>query len=206
MQVNFTGIQNISYDYRKYKESIYNGYSLELPLDEDIDKNNYDEDVSEHYINLELTDDENGQDLTEFRKQIKTTDLKGDCLHPVRKNLLNIAIIEEKYTDNTKPDVSIIINNHPDELEINDKNLPMFSYITKLLKRISKADDESFIITKDYLQNDAATSIIPGEDLSEEYSKGYIYKLGEIHAPDNVKKGAENMSKIITDRMLDYFS
>ena len=71
MNVNFTGIKNVGYEFRKYREAVYDDGSFEfLDPDEDMDKDEYDEDIQDHYLTVQLTDDFQGKDLTEFSPRL----------------------------------------------------------------------------------------------------------------------------------------
>ncbi len=191
MNINFTGIQNIGYKVQDYQVE---------------NSRTYKQKCDEHFINLQLTNDENGNDLTEFKNKLATSDIASNINynHP---DYLNIIFSKETIIDydDKSTDLNIIINDE-DELEVNDRNLPLLSHIAKLLTRISQSDDDQFMITKEYLENDAATAIIPGENLEDEYGNDYFYKIVQDHSPKTVKQGATKMSEILTERMIDYFS
>lgn len=208
MNISFTGIKNMGYQYRQYREAYYEDGSTEyLDPDEDIDKDDYDNDIEEHYLTVQLTDDYNGKDLTEFRNQLKKADIVGNPLHPVNSNLLSIAVCKENLTEDcVKPMISLYINDVAEPLEINDKNLSILSFIAKLLKRVSNCKDKDFVVNKDYIENDAATSIIIGDDLREDFGKYYDNLIDQAHSPEVVRNGAGEMCDIVTQRMIDYFS
>lgn len=191
MNVSFTGIKNIGYEYREYDEG-----------NEDFNDNS-----TEHFLTVQLTDDFNGKDLTEFRNKVKTSTLK-DYFHPVNPDLLNICMAKEVISDNLakSSELSIYINDSEDELHVEDKNLTMLSYIAKLLTKISKLPDHKIKVDENYLEIDAQKSIILGNDLRSDYGEYYDDIIHQVHSPDTVKQGAAEMSKILTDKMIDYFS
>lgn len=191
MNVSFTGIKNIGYEYREYDDG-----------NEDFNDNS-----TEHFLTVQLTDDFNGKDLTEFRNKVKTSTLK-DYYHPINPDLLNICMAQEVISDNIgeSTELSIYINDSEDELHIEDKNLSMLSYIAKLLTRISKLPERAIKVDEDYLENDAQKSIILGNDLRADYGEYYDNIIHQVHSADTVKQGAEEMSEILTDKMIDYFS
>ncbi len=208
MNISFTGIKNMGYQLIQYREAYYEDGTTEyLNPGEDIDKDDYDSDVEEHYLTVQLTDDYNGKDLTEFKNKLKTADIEGNPLHPVNSSLLNITVCKENLTDDfTKPMISLYLNDATEPLEINDKNLSILSFVAKLLKRVSVSKDKDFVVNKDYLESDAATSIIIGEDLREDFGKYYDQMIDQAHSPEVVRNGAGEMSDILQQRMIDYFS
>ncbi len=208
MQINFTGIKNIGYETRQTRSIYYDDGTCEfLCPDDDMSKEDYDEDIYDHYITVQLTDDYNGKDLTEFRNKIKNTKF-AEYLHPENPDLLSFSISKTDFTDEfvTKPEVEFYINDCADELEVKDENLALFSYFGKLLKRISQMKDSEFIVNKNYIETDASTSIIIGDDLREDYGEHYEQIMKQVHSPEVVRNGAKEMDKILVDRMLDYFS
>lgn len=199
MRVNFTGIKNIGYEKRQYSQYV--------EPDEKYPEEFY-EVEDEHFLNLELSDDEKGNDLTEFKNKIQTTDL-NDYYHPVDPNMLNIAISKDTVTDylGKTVDYQVYINDADKELEVNDQNLQFFSYLAKLINKITNNPDNKFKIDTDYIYSkDAAVSVILGENLEETYSNKYIETIDDIYSPKRVKIGAAEMNNIINDMMMDYFN
>ena len=88
MRINFTGIKNVGYETRQYFHYVNNHESGD----------EFEEVEEEHFLNLELTDDKDGNDLSEFKKMIKTTDLNYYD-HPVDPAMLNIAISRDVVSD-----------------------------------------------------------------------------------------------------------
>lgn len=208
MQINFTGIKNMGYEYRQYRTYVdEDGDVIFVDPDENVSKKDYDEDNYEHYLNVQLTDDYNGKDLTNFRNAVKTSDL-CNYLHPVNPTMLNISIDKTDFTDEyaAKPEVDFFINNREGErLEVNDRNLKLFSFIGQLLKRISTLNDNDFVVNKDYIENDAATSVLLGYDLRDEYGNYYDNVMDQTHSPEIVRNGAAKMSEILTNKLVGYF-
>ena len=195
--INFTGIRNIGYERRNYMQKHY---------DEATDSQFKDQE-EEHFINIELTDDYNGKDLTEFKNVLKTSTL-SNYTNPIHPNFLNIGISKEVVTEdfNKTKDYQVWINDADSELFVNDKNLRMFSYIAKLLKRIENTPDKNFVVNNDYLNYDAKDSVILGEDLEKTYGKYYNQAIRDIHSPEHVKRGAGEMNDLVKDMMFDYFA
>lgn len=196
--INFTGIKNVGYTQRYYTQK---GEYVKTG-------DEFTEVENEHFINFELTDDFNGNDLSEYKRIIRTTDLHN-FVNPVNPNFLNIMISKDVVTDNLGPkkDYQIWINDSDRELEIKDKNLAMMSFIAKMLRKATNMPENKFVVNRDYLDSyDAKSAIIMGENLEDTYKELYPAKIRKIHSPKNVKRGAEEMNDLVKDMMFDYFA
>ena len=198
MRINFTGIKNVGYETRQYFHYVNNHESGD----------EFEEVEDEHFLNLELTDDKDGNDLSEFKKMIKTTDLNYYD-HPVDPAMLNIAISRDVVRDylGQTIDYQVYINEADKELVIKDENLPFFTYLAKLMNKVKDTPDNKFKLEDDYLYSkDAAVSVIIGEDLEDTYGESYPDALKEIYSPQKIKSGISTMNNIIRDMMMDYFN
>ena len=198
MRINFTGIKNVGYETRQYFYYVNNHESGD----------EFEEVEDEHFLNLELTDDKDGNDLSEFKKMIKTTDLNYYD-HPVDPAMLNIAISRDVVRDylGQTIDYQVYINEADKELVIKDENLPFFTYLAKLMNKVKDTPDNKFKLEDDYLYSkDAAVSVIIGEDLEDTYGESYPDALKEIYSPQKIKSGISTMNNIIRDMMMDYFN
>ncbi len=202
MQINFTGIKNIGYERRYYEQSSVNDQN------EEFDDEDFEEKEQEHFINLELTDDIYGKDLTEYKNIIKTTNLRN-YTNPINPNFLNLMISKAEVTDHLgkAKDYQLWINKSDNEFIVNDQNLKMISFIAKILRKISNTPEEKFIVNKDYINSDdAKNGVALGENLEETYEQYYDEAIKQIHDPKNVKKGALEMNNILQEIMIDYFA
>lgn len=198
MRINFTGIKNVGYETRQYFHYVNNHESGD----------EFKEVEDEHFLNLELTDDKDGNDLSEFKKMIKTTDLNYYD-HPVDPAMLNIAISRDVVSDylGQTIDYQVYINEADKELVIKDENLPFFTYLAKLMNKVKDTPDNKFKLEDDYLYSkDAAVSVIIGEDLEDTYGESYPEALKEIYSPQKIKAGISAMNNLIKDMMTDYFN
>lgn len=198
MRINFTGIKNVGYETRQYFHYVNNHGSGD----------EFEEVEDEHFLNLELTDDKDGNDLSEFKKMIKTTDLNYYD-HPVDPAMLNIAISRDVVSDylGQTIDYQVYINEADKELVIKDENLPFFTYLAKLMNKVKDTPDNKFKLEDDYLYSkDAAVSVIIGEDLEDTYGESYPDALKEIYSPQKIKAGISAMNNLIKDMMTDYFN
>ncbi len=224
MQVSFTGFKNVGFEKLVYK----NGYSNPEEFDE-IDDDNFDNediddddlnddddndldddfsvDVEEQMISVQLTDDEDGNDLTEFKKLLSQTNLKN-TLNPLNEDRFTFTISKEtvKEEHETIEDYEIYVNNADKELTVMDKNLKILSFIAKLLTRISESPDEKLAPNIDFLYSEeAAKSTIPGTDLREDMGDRYEDEIRWVYNPEMVREGAQEMCDNFQDIMLDYF-
>lgn len=197
MNIHFTGIKNVGFETRSYAQKYE---------DEEDDNKNFNEIEDEYFLNVQLSDDKDGNDLTEFRDHVRKTGLKNFS-HPYNPNMLSLQIskdvLERGYSKNI--DYQVYINDADKELEVNDNNLQMFSYLARLLNKISNLPNQKLIAEREYLSDDAAESVILGENLKETYGDAYNYEIERIHSPNIVKYGARKMSSLITEIMANYF-
>lgn len=176
--VNFTGIRNIA--------------RVEFKRTNDV--------VSKS-LSMVLKDDVNGKDLTEFNSVIKKiTDTTSHYKNNVNPDVLNIEC--GKYGKLK----SLYINGK--YIEANDKNLPVFSYLGKLTKKISAMPDKNFYIDKDYLMTEADEALIHGVKMSENLpdfikTKEFIKQFFEV---SYVKKTAKDINNFIQNLMNKYFN
>lgn len=152
--------------------------------------------IKASYLNTQLKDDQYGNDLTEYKKLISK---HKAFQNPYYSNFINIVNINHKGTNVTVLNGVIIPEN--------DNFLPLFEFIAKLTKKISKMPEEEIIHDFNYLQHDysdfglllnrrVSTSLQP-------YDKEWKEK---IHNPKGIKKCAGKILKGIEAEMLEYFA
>ena len=163
--------------------------------------------MDESFLNIQLKDDLNGNDLTEFKKLLSTTDM-DKTPNPIGRDFVNLAIIKEHSVENGKivDDHSFFIND--DRLDVNDGNLKFLSYIVKLVKRISETPEEKFARNFDFVDGpEAPKAIVLGEDMDElGHEVGIPFMTKDLYKPKNVKAGAEDMFNTMQNIMMDYFA
>jgi len=194
MQINFTGIQNTAQ---------YNQLFYPLMQDEEgrtfYSKNQY---IKACHLNTELSDDESGQDLTAY-KQLLENSAMPEAKNNIYSRFMNVSILRPNYSPN---DINLFLNGIP--IDICDKNIPIISFVSKILNRILKQPEEDFIITSDYSPvDDGAIAVAYGQNLEENCTsdEDFFDTIIGIHDPKNIKKGVEEIIGGITDRMIDYF-
>lgn len=201
MDVNFTGFRNIGYSKGRIYSAIKNG---EKTL---IDPNSF---VDVHSFNVELKDDFDGKDLTEFAKSLKASKKVERGLHPEGPDFMNVAL----YESHVPGDEGIYVNLNDKPVDICDDNLPIISYITKFMKKVLKHPDNKFVVNQDYLfSKAAAVSIDLKRDLRTMFcdengfhADKYIDFICAAHSPEATKIGAKEIFEKLQGRMMDYFN
>lgn len=177
--INFTGIRNIAF----------------TPAREAVGHGKFSNSLS-----MVLNDDFNGKDLTEFKTVIRKISSKPfEYTNDVSSDILNIKFLHAKDTQLE----SIFVNGK--KLQVNDRNLPMFSFIAKITKKIGQMSDKSMIVNKDYIENVAETALIYGEDLSQRMPFDNKQKFfGVFFETDWVRQSAQKTNEFIQKMMEAY--
>ena len=172
MNVNFTGMQNVgSVKKRNPKDHQDRVYRMAIQL------NNKGE-----------------NDLDEFKKVLdKRSGFKNN----------DFLDIELKSTPNkrnpNKPTNDLYINSK--KLELTNENLPIFSKINNLLKRIAKGE-ESVPVSPGYLLTEAPSRF--NSELRKLNAKEQREIISELHNPEKVKEDANIMSEEIVKTLTNY--
>lgn len=176
MNISFTGIKNASYLFFKDSEANFQ--------------------TKDRILNIQLTDDEYGKDFTEFQKLIKR--YGTDIINPLDSDFININ--------------TFTINNEFNSVYLNgikipecDENLPIFSFIGKITKKISEMNHKDLKVDSDYItSNYAEKALLLDVKLSDFFEQPASECLEHVHSTENVKKGAEIINKKINQIMIDY--
>lgn len=194
MKISFTGIKNPGYYSKKiYTADLYNNDGCRYSSNDYININ---------CINMELTDDYNGKDLSEYKKQLEKSNVK-DLEHPLNSNFINIGVLKGELPEDKG--TYLFLNGKP--IEVEDGNLPIISFMVKKILQL-KDNISSASIDKDYYKSDiAANSLDLGNDLRDEY---YYYEdplpdLKKYYTPRFVSETANNMFKLMNNKMMEYF-
>lgn len=195
MQVSFTGLKNVGY-MNSYGYPVYNNDNNQHYYN----KNNY---FDLNIINMELTDDFNGKDLSEYKKAIKNANIEN-AHHPLFPNFINFGIVKNELDDDK--DTYFFLNGA--KLPVTDENMNLFSFLAKSLDKLNAKSVAKFTVNEDYLSDpDTARAIMLGEDMSdkfesEEETQDYLKYV--IHDAENVKNGSSKMIKLLEDKIYDY--
>lgn len=152
-------------------------------------------------LSVIITDDAKGQDVVEFRKVVNKVAQKSENFINNRNyNLLNIE------TRISPEDQTLYLNEKP--VKVNDENLPIFSYLAKLTKRIANMPKKDIIVERDYVNLAAPDNLVPDRRILYEGYKDYWNYTGiydNCFEPDTVQPFAKQFNKFIQEKMNKYF-
>lgn len=153
-------------------------------------------------LSMVLRDDFDGKDLTEFRNVIKkVTDTPSKFNNEISSEILNIECISGggRFPD------GVAVNG--ELLEVNDKNLPVFSYISKLTRKIGSMPDKNMVIDNDYRDYVADEALIYGAKISGNLPSNVsrLNFINQFFEKDNVKASAQHVNDFIQNIMNRYF-
>ena len=185
MQVSFTGFKNAGY------LTIAN--IGEVP-------------VEVYQSNIQLTDDKDGKDLTEFRNVLRKTG--GNFINPINCDFVNIECVSRLYTDEDGDGVENFMLLNQREVEVCDKNLPIFSFLAKLTRNLAKKPLNEFVVNKDYLESDDCRyGVMAGADMVDLVGEeSYLPVVEMLHEPERVVSGVKGQNEFIQSIMVDYFA
>ncbi len=177
--VNFTGLRNIgSCEFQRQPNTISKSLSLVL------------------------SNDSNGKDLAEFKSVIaKVTPDLEKFRNNISSEIVNVECKSSgwHFTD------ALYLNG--EEVKVNDKNLPIFTYIAKVTKKITGMPDNNFIVNEDYKDFIADESLIYGirltDSIPEDVSRLNLFN--QFFQKDKVKTGAKQINDFIQNIMNKYF-
>lgn len=189
MDINFTGIKNM--------------YGIRISVAKVTPASDILSVKDRTYLAMQLTDDVNGADFSEFKKAAATTDLKN-FYHPVYPDFLNIKSYKLiDLTNAVTPETyKLFINNHSHPIHINDKNLKFFTYLAKLLKKIQQIPVEKFPVSRSFINEGSVhKSLFLGRDPAPN-----TYQIiRHVFSPLNVKAQAHCINDNLQKIMLSYF-
>jgi hypothetical protein len=154
-------------------------------------------------INTQLTDDFNGKDFETYKAILKRSQIAGRY-HPLNKKMINIQTVKTYNPDGNE--FQLYVNDN--QVKINDENLGLISFVSKLLKRIAKEKPDKFEINNDFIEGEEpalATSI--GTNLREVFDDEYKYKefLQSAYEPTAIKGVSKEEFNDIQKCMEEYF-
>ena len=217
MQISFNGIKNITAIYKPQNEK--NGIFT---------------------LSMQLTNDENGNDLDEYRNILKKHPNSNKFAHPYDNRFINLNLIKDDSDGIYEKDTYINeyrweINPGPEDQEhkINDKILPMFTFINKLTQKIYNTPEKEFVYDEEFINikkivafldlsllNEATERFqTPEEQFEYIYNETYFpysqhspYRrytdseiLNQITNIQDIKKCAKEINKGIHEQMCEYF-
>lgn len=185
--INFTGIKNAGF---------MSAQVIHPELMSIIDRN---------YLVAQLTDDYNGNDLTEFNEVVKKCqpDL-GECTFPFNKNFINIFTSKFRKIDSV-PELYVNFKKVP----MTSRTMPLFSYVARLTRRLAKVKPEKLEINHCFKFGPDGDRFIYGDigisDIVRDSDK-LEQALNSIYSPNAVKIGAKRINQDIQEQMEDYLA
>ncbi len=153
---------------------------------------------------INLTNDIEGNDLDNFKAiKNKCKESLNGFTFPHDPNFIHICTKKE-YDSNNIPKLYLNLK----EVPVKRETLPMFSYIAKLLKRISNTDNKDMYTAFDFKYGEDADLYLLGEHkLSHLMDKNtYLSAIEEAFNPEFIKHQAQSINKDIEEQMRDYFA
>lgn len=148
--------------------------------------------ITRSAINMELTNDEQGNDLDNYRALLYQ---RPEFINPINPNHLNI----ELATKRTK-DYGIILmaklNGTP--IPLKKENKPLVNYVQSLVNRIEKTPEHKLVVDPDqHLMDEAQMGLIHGENI-DDYMDGTSGELDLLEGTGLIEKFDLYMNTIPT--------
>ncbi|MCM1339446.1 MAG: hypothetical protein NC191_07225 [Muribaculaceae bacterium] len=194
MHVNFTGIKNIGYK----SDLMYPTYEQDGKLV--YNSNDY---IDVNTINMQLRDDFEGKDLSNYRK-VMAAPVAKDKRHPAYPNFLNVSVVKGELPSDK--DTYFFLNGSM--VDVNDENMPIFSFIAKTLKGLTQRPLEKFEVDPAYLFGDNVGKLmVLGQDLEDNYETHLDYwdAVADMHSNEHAQNGAKKMLELLEKKMFEYF-
>ncbi len=210
MEPTFTGVRNIG-----FLKTAFDHSKINLIKRDDLGWQKLqqmpgpDFQIEEGFLlNMQLTDDYFGKHYTDFKNALEKSRLPYfKFKNPINKNFLNIFINRELYKEKgiTQKETTFFINDRG--LVLEDKNLPFFTYLAKLVREIAHKPVKDFVVNNDYLESeDLSRGMCIGEDMIGIFGKNFYDEARAMHEPSSVKIFADEMDNVIESEMMDYFN
>ncbi len=145
-------------------------------------------------LSATLKNDFDGNDLAEFNSVLKKTfGDKAAKISPSYNDLLNMEFVSKFNSDEGK----VFVNGA--HVEVNDHNLPMFTYLAKMTRKIAGLRDEQMPVDTAYKSFYANETLIHGVRLYPEETscKEMEERMSPFFRPDLVRKVAKAGNEFI---------
>lgn len=145
-------------------------------------------------LSATLKNDHFGKDLTEFNSVLKKAfGDKATKISPRHNDLLNMEFVSSLDSDNGK----VFVNGA--HVEVNDQNLPMFTYLAKMTRKIAGLRDDQMPVDTAYKTFYANGTLIHGAILypDETSCKKMEEYMSPFFRPDMVRKVAKTGNEFI---------
>ena len=164
-----------------------------------------------NFLLVNLTDDYNGKDLTNFKDAVRKCNAKvGSFINDKNSNFVHITYTTVSNPENETEQCVSSLRVNGKKVILKDENLPLFSFIAKLTDRISDINDEDFVLNRDFVTGpEARELIIPGADVAEiANQQGFDLEefLDHIYSPAVTRLNAQAINQGVQKMMMDYFA
>lgn len=185
MTVSFTGIKNIGCTQTK---DIFGGYT--------------------DYINFQLTNDKNGDDLSNFHVVLSKVKDGAAYQHYTERGIISLAV-NKMTSKSAGRRYYFELNGH--EIEQNDENLPLFEFLAKKIKKISEMNESEYTIDEGYTESNdfngvTYVGVVSNCVLPKSTGKSQNELIEEAHQPKVIKENTKRINETIKDAMMDYYA
>lgn len=179
--INFTGISNIGFAQFRRERAPQNALSRSL--------------------SMVLRDDLKGHDLSEFKSVLKkvTNNSSDYYFSKSEPNILNVECYNDKYESH------VMLNGNI--LNVENKTMPLFTYLAKLTRKISNMQNKDIAVNKDYVTFEAPKTLLYGVEVdcgNVSLDKQYK-KMSRFFDKDDVKQGAQVVNDFVQNLMNIFF-
>lgn len=179
--INFTGISNIGFAQFRREPGAKHALSSSL--------------------SMVLRDDLKGSDLSEFKSVLKkiTNSPNEYYFDKSKPNVLNL----ECYRD--RNDSLVMLNGNV--LEVENKTMPLFTYLAKLTRKILNMPEKDIVVNKDYVTYEAPKNLVYGGEIKfgNISDDEKFQKLISLFDKDSAKNGAKFVNDFVQNLMNRFF-
>lgn len=183
-KISFTGFKNLS-----YAKDLYGGASPNC--------------VVQRFLNVELTNDVAGQDLTKLRSLIGKYKKEHniDLTNPLNPDFVNIFYFNAKMLGKKAFSFNGIV------LPKNRVTLPIYDFIANITDRISKTPGDLLPVEDTYIKSkEVPYALLIKEHIMTHIDDVINTTYQDFHNPEFAKKGALSINKGIHSSMMKYFN
>lgn len=183
-KISFTGFKNLSYAKDLYGNASHNC-------------------VVQRFLNVELTNDSAGQDLSKLRCLINKykAERNIDLTNPLNPNFVNIFYFNAKELGKKAFSFNGIV------LPKNKVTMPIYDFIAQMTNKIVGTPNELLPVEEAYIKSkEAPYALLIKEHITTHVDDVINFNYNDLHNQDWAKKGASNINKGIHASMMKYFN
>ena len=160
--------------------------------------------IKKCHLLVQLTDDEDGNDLTEYRQVLKrTAPYLGDVNFAPQDDFVHLmtAVVED---GEDIPELAV----NWKVLPTKNETMPLFTYIAKLTRKIATLTNKDFKYDDDFLKsNNSESFLIPAvklEDIACYLKLPHFIVKNAVYSPKKSREVAQEINDNISAQMFDY--